>query len=79
MGAEIPETCEAVTFPPQTVCGESNETLIKQGEEKRVGHVKRVIGGIYSARQQAYDSPRAISFKSQAEADYKRLCLLRVP
>lgn len=31
MGAEIPETCEAVTFPPQTVWGESNETPIKQG------------------------------------------------
>lgn len=64
MGAEIPEICEAVTFPPQTVCGESNETLIKQEEETRVGHVKRVIGGMYSARQQAYDSPRAISFIS---------------
>lgn len=74
MGAEIPEICEAVTFPPQIVCGESNETLIKQEEETRVGHVKRVIGGMYSARQQAYDSPRAISFISLRQKPTIRDC-----
>lgn len=58
-------------FPPQTKYSDSNEPPIKQGGVEGGGEEggtrQKMIGQSYSARQQAYHSPRGISHISHRQ------------